>query len=503
MFSTKRRFTGASIIAFILASSGCSSERQIDSGIILQGVTVVNTRDGSLAKGMNVIVDGGRITSVSDEGFRAGGSATVVEAEGKFLVPGYLDMHVHSVESTDATPSDWPMMVASGITGVRQMSGSADIIARTRKLNLDSAAGRVLAPEVLAVSGAIFGGQAATDAGARDFVNAQKAVGADFMKMVGGSRPALLGLLDEAKKKQLPVSGHLPFTLSAAELSAAGMRSIEHLGGAFGLLLDCSSNEAAIRAAVLAVPPVQLGLGGPTDPSVFYANLYETFYRDIQGTYSEEKCKGLAATFVKNDTWQVPTLIRARTMAFGADAAYRQDPNLAYVSKATRALWSQLSAMHETAVRPSAAAAQQQFYPLMQRATKLLKDQKVKILAGTDAGGIWLIPGVSLHQEFRELATAGLSPLEVLQSTTLHGAEYLGRGATMGSVETGKRGDLVLLDANPLVDVANLGKIAGVMLNGKYFAKSELDKMKADVAQAHAAQPVGSIQAPATTGHQH
>ncbi|MES2257075.1 MAG: amidohydrolase family protein [Pseudomonadota bacterium] len=496
---------GATLAALgaIVVACGGGDVLDVQSGTVIQNVTVVNTRDGSLAKGMSVVIDGGKIQHVTGGALRIGGTATTIDASGKFLVPGYLDMHTHSMENADANPSDWPMYIANGVTGVRQMSGSPAIIARTRQLNADSAAGRVTAPEVVMVPGTIFGGQAPTEAGARAFVQDQKKAGADFVKMVAGNRVALTGLLDEAKKNGLTVSGHLPITIPASEMSAMGMRSVEHLGGGVGQLLDCSAEETTVRQAILAAPPVQLGLGGPVSPHLFDANAYESFYRSILNSYNEDKCKALAATFIKNNTWQVPTLIRVRTMAFNTDAVYRNDPNLVYVSKTTRALWTQLANMYASDVRPSAAAVQQQYYPLQVKSAILFKRQGVKTLVGTDAGGIWLVPGVSMHQEFRELASAGMTPLEVLQAATLNGAEYLGRESTMGSVDAGKKGDLVLLDANPVDDVANLGKISGVMLGGKYFAKPALDKLKDDVAKGHAAQPLGSVKLLAESGHQH
>ena len=96
---------------------------------------------------------------------------------------------------------------------------------------------------------------------------------------------------------------------------------------------------------------------------------------------------------------------------------------------------------------------------------------------------------IFLHQEFRELAAAGLTPLEVLQATTLNGAKFIGREATMGTVEVGKNADLVLLDANPMVDVANLDRIGAVVLRGKYYSRANLDRLLADVATGYAAQP--------------
>ena len=133
----------------------------------------------------------------------------------------------------------------------------------------------------------------------------------------------------------------------------------------------------------------------------------------------------------------------------------------------------------------------------------MLKRNGVKILAGSDLGGIWVIPGFSLHQEFHELANAGLSPLEVLQATTLNAAEFLHRETTMGTVDQGKDADLVLLDANPIVDVANLDKISAVLVNGRYFPRQSLDKMKIGVAEAYASQPLKSLSAATDPTHVH
>lgn len=139
---------------------------------------------------------------------------------------------------------------------------------------------------------------------------------------------------------------------------------------------------------------------------------------------------------------------------------------------------------------PVATATFKQFYGLIRKLTKLLKQNGVKMLAGSDLGGTFVIPGFSLHQEFRERAASGLSPLEVLQMTTLNGAEFLHREATMGTVDEGKNADLVLLDANPIEDVANLAEISAVFLKGRYFSKEALEKLKSDVADAYKNQPL-------------
>ncbi len=475
--------------AIIVACGGGSSESiEVTKGVILQNVNVVNTRDGSLTRGTTVLIDNGKIQKISSTAaFRASGTAQVVDGSGKFLVPGYLDMHTHAMTGVDLQPSYWPLMIANGITGIREMGGSASLIQRARQLNTDSTAGKVDAPEVLAIPSDIFQGQAPTTALATAFVKQQKTDGADFVKVAAGGREATLAILAEARNQGLGVVGHLTTGVSALESSNAGWKAIEHLGAGWGLLLGCTTEEDSIRTALLsgqgANPPFPATY--VLNPRIYDGTVNAPFYQKILDTYSDAKCKDLAQAFAKNGTWQVPTMIRLRTQDFGDSQAYRTDPNLAYVNKSTRGLWELLGQAFTTTLPTTAVTTLSNFYAMQQKTLKMMKQSGVKMLAGSDLGGVWVIPGFSLHQEFRELAASGLTPLEILQMTTLNGAEFMNRTSTMGTVDEGKNADLVMLDANPVDDVANLSKISAVVLKGKYFSKSALDKLKSDVAAAY------------------
>lgn len=178
----------------------------------------MNTRDGSLSAPMSVIVDGGKIQRITQiRGINASGTGQVIGATGKYLVPGYNDMHTHAMVAVDHSPPYWPLFIANGVTGIREMGGSAAAIQRARKLNADAAAGLVDAPEVLQIPGDILGGQSPTAAGAIAFVQAQKANGADFFKLTGGAPPAILAILAEAKNRGLDVAGHFTPGVSATD----------------------------------------------------------------------------------------------------------------------------------------------------------------------------------------------------------------------------------------------------------------------------------------------
>jgi imidazolonepropionase-like amidohydrolase len=498
-----RELLAASALGVLLISGGAvaAAPASVTQGLVLDGVTIVDTHDGKLARGMTIVIDRGKITKiVRSGGIAVSGSAKAVDARGKFVVPGYLDMHAHPLLSRDPT-GYLTLMLANGITGFRQMHGTPEALEQRRQGTL-MPAGEM--PELLAMPGTILtGANAGSPEAAVAEIREQKAMGADFIKVIDVSPVTFFAALAEAKRLGLPFVGHLPPSVNVTEAAKAGMRSIEHLGPRDSILLGCSTDEAALRLAIAQTssrpPPIAPGPGlaeliekataSPmmfTDPADFVR-----YQRDID-TFSDAKCRKLAAHFVADGTWQVPTLIRLRTMEFADEPQYRNDGNLRYVPPASRQLWEGLAQQFPTRVPPPAKETLKQLFALQLKLVKLFERSGVKMLAGSDTGGQWVIPGYGLHQEFDLLAQAGLSPLEVLQLTTLNGARFLGREKTMGSVKPGKNANLVLLDANPIASVQNLHRIAAVVRGGTYYSAEALNEMKKAVAdrQAIAAVPV-------------
>ena len=488
---------GAAVLVgmIVVACGGDSNSVVVTRGTVIQNTTVVNTRDGSLQTGVSVIIDGGTIQQITDEPLNlTTGTATVVDGTGKFVVPGFLDMHTHASNSLTLAPGagDFPVLLANGITGVREASGSAALIQTIKQQNAGVVAGTVDAPEVLMMPSSILGGQATTDAAARQFVHDRLAEGASFIKITGGNSVSFLAAIDEAKKSGSTSAGHLTVAVSALDTSNAGYHSFEHLGAGTGLLLDCSTDDVNIRASMLAnpiIPPAPNAI----NPRLYDGNQWAQYYQRILDTYSAAKCQALAKTFVANDTWQTVTLIRLRTQDYGNDPLYRTDPNLQYVDKTRRALWENVASQYAATITPAALTTLHNYYAQQLKVVKMMRVNGVKILAASDLGGGLMIPGFSLHQEFHELAAAGLTPLEILQATTLNGASFVGRNSTMGTVEQGKNADLVLLDANPIADSANLDKVSAVFLRGKYYPRSALDKLLSRVATAYSALPLQAL----------
>ncbi|MGA3011322.1 MAG: amidohydrolase family protein [Terracidiphilus sp.] len=478
---------------------GHAQPTKIDRGLVLSGVTVVDTHTGGLTPDQAVVIVDGRITWIGrKDGIATGGFTQLVKAKGKFLVPGFQDMHAHVIDYPDRD-DDLAVMLAYGITGWRQM-GAFDSLLQQRKdgkLQLPSDS-----PELLGMPGdVLLRFNIDTPEKAVAEVDRQKALGADFIKTIDGSPEVFFAALEEARRDGLPFVGHLSPGVDALEASKAGMRSIEHLGPQERLLISCSTDEAMIRDVMArnrppSFPPnmskdaiqkmMQLFTAEPMLASLAASPESFSHLQRVVDTYNEEKCRIAAKVFVEHGTWQVPTLIRERTAEFGDDPQYTEDPNLRYVSVVTKQLWGQASLEFTARLTPQDRETLKQLMAVQLKVVKLFDDTGVRMLTGSDFGGIWLVPGFSLHQEFDQLAAAGLSPLRVLQMTTLDGAEFMGLQMTAGSVEVGKDANLVLLDGNPIESVSNLHKINAVVRAGKYYSGVTLQAMK-DGAAAHLA----------------
>jgi imidazolonepropionase-like amidohydrolase len=435
-----------------------------DQPVAFTHVTVIDATGRAPQADMTVVVRDGRIASLGKAGqVQVPADAQVVAAAGKFLIPGLWDMHVHTV-----SPDYFPLYLANGVTGVRDMhSFFPDAPVQWRK---DIAAGKILGPRMV-VAGALIDGDhpfwpgslvATDEESGRTAVRTLKAKGVDFIKVYTKLPPAaFLAIAEEATKQGLMFAGHVPESVTAAQASDAGQKSMEHL---YGILSACSTHEEELHkelAAALAQP----------DNAAVRAAMRRAESKALD-SYSEDKARALFARFVRNGTWQVPTLTVLRAMSAVDDPQFTNDPRTAYMPAYILGMWK---------ARPptDVLAEMKKVYSKKLDLVRAMHRAGVKMLAGTDVTNPFCFPGFSLHDELALLVKAGLTPLEALQSATRGPAEFLGKQQDLGTVEVGKWGDLVLLDADPLEDITNTRKIAGVAIAGKFLPKSELDAMLA------------------------
>lgn len=471
--------------------------RSLAKRLQIDGATIVDPRDGSIHADASVVMEGGRIVEISQSEKRPFPSSDRIDGTGKFVVPGYNDMHSHALELDD--PSGvLALMLAEGVTGFRQMSGSPELLRSRRdgRLDLGDAA-----PALLEMPGTVLTPfTAGSTSAVAEEIRSQKAQGADFAKMVFASPDVFFAAIAEAERIGLPILGHLQEGVDAAEASRRGFRSIEHLGTGSTIWAGCSTVEAELRADArrtpFRAPPFRL----PSflqrfilkrlrrflvNPAAFAKPADVARLQRALDTFDLGKAEALAARFREDGAWQVPTLVRLRTQELADEPEYERDPSIRFMPVENLKAWHAVTGRFKRL--PAAMRATfRQAYPRQQALTRLLADAGVPMMTGTDGGTLWS-PGQTLRQEFLELAAAGLSPLKILQMTTIDPASYLGRTNTMGTVEVGRNADLVMLDANPLEDARNLHRIAGVVRAGVHRSARELASLTAPFATSQIA----------------
>jgi imidazolonepropionase-like amidohydrolase len=461
--------------------------------LIIDNARIINPRDGSVVSEMSVLVKAGRIVNVLPTAARDRDlSAQRIDAVGRFIVPGYNDMHSHAFECADPR-RPLALMLAEGVTGFRQMSGSPNLLEGRRNQTLPL--GRE-APALLETCGSVLTPMnAGTIEAAVTEIRSQKAQGADFIKVIFLNPDVFFAAVAEARRLGISIVGHLQEGTGSIAASMAGLRSIEHLGPGSAIWVDCSTEAGALHAdaerrPVMKAPPIKIPFVKRIiaakfrqiviNPLVFANRSDVTRLRRAIETFSQDRAHEVAARFVADNSWQVPTLVRLRAMELADHPDYERDPMLNYMTPKSIKAWRRINQRFK-ALPSEMRDTYRLAYPRQLALAKLFSDAGVRMMTGSDGGSLFG-PGLTLQQEFRELASAGISPLKILQMTTINVAEYLGRSARMGTVETGRDANLVILDANPLESVDNLSKIAGVVRSGVHYSKQEIGALKDRIA---------------------
>jgi imidazolonepropionase-like amidohydrolase len=458
------------LLGILLACIGalCSAQSSQPSVLSIVNVAVIDVTGGPPQLHRTVVVRNGRIEDVhyfepakdKPPGIRVNGT-------GKFLIPGLWDMHVHMVFG------DWfprgrevtlPLFIANGITGVRDMGGELEVLQQWRR---EIAEGTLIGPRMVMPGPMLDGPQPRfpssiaikTPEDGRRAVDDLKRRGVDFIKLQSLiPREAVFAIADEARKQDIPFVGHVPDAVRASEASNAGQKSFEHLIGIF---------EGAS-------PLEDEFLKGPKGPGKFLA------------TYDPARAAKLFALLAKNQTWQCPTLVWERGGNLLELTDFAHDPRAKYVPAYWKDVtWKRFTDQIEHEFNTDDGATRRRFVEKELEVVNTMHRAGIPFLAGTDTPpGVYIFPGFSLHEELQRFVAAGFTPLEALQTATINPAKFLGMEKALGTIEKGKLADLVLLDANPLDDIRNTQKIAGVVANGRYFSRVDLDRMLAGVETA-------------------
>jgi imidazolonepropionase-like amidohydrolase len=451
-------------------------------------VAVVDVVRGTVLRDRTVEVRGRCIVAVRPAvDARPAPGATVVDGRGRYLLPGLWDMHAHV---DDGGAWQLPAYLALGVTGLRDMGSALPHVATWRRAWRDDA----LAPQVVAAGPIVFGDGddpdprvaiVRTAAGARALVDSLARSGVDFLKIYDWlPRPAFRALADAARARGLPIAGHLPLAVDPAEAVRAGQRSIEHFGNAEGgLLLHASS------AAATLVPRARAWVGRPFDPRSHVAMWAPAAVDALARSYRPARVAALARLLARDSVFLTPTLFSTRAVSPPFDARIADDARRALLPTAWRAqVDAQLADARRAPAPPERVRAQDTVVALAARLTRDLRRGGVALLAGSDLSP-WpgAYPGHALHDELEALVRAGIPTTDALRAATWHPARYLRATDSLGTVAAGRRADLVLLDGDPIADIRNTRRVAGVAVRGRWLGPAALDSLLA-VARAAAAR---------------
>jgi imidazolonepropionase-like amidohydrolase len=471
---TKRR--GHIILSFMLGfvvTHQAVGETQ--SVLALTHATVIDATGAPAQADLTVVMADGRISATGPSAdVHPPTNAIIRDATGKFLIPGLWDMHVHWYDRECL-----PLFIANGVTGIRMMWGSS-LHHQWRK---EIEQGSLIGPRLLIASTIVDGPKpfwpgsmtASNAAEGRLAVAQARQEGADFVKVYSLlPRDAYFEIAKEARKEGIPFEGHVPISISVEEASEAGQKTIEHLTG---VLPACSSREAELLKSAQEALAGVLATNSPASilPALRQIN------RLALESYSPAKAEALFAELKKNQTWQCPTLTVLRNMRYIDEPSITNDTRIKYMPRGIRSHWDPAGDDRFKGRTPADAALGKRIYQKELEIAGAMQRAGVGILAGTDTGNPYCFPGFSLHDELGLLVHAGLTPMQALQAATRNAARFMGRETDLGTIEQGKLADLVLLDANPLDDIANTRKINAVLLGGKLFSRVSLDESLAKI----------------------
>lgn len=445
----------AFLIYFFLALSVASSAQELTDSqqreIVFHSVNVIPMDRERVVENQVVVVKNGRITAMGEpKKIKYGRDALVIEANGKYLIPGLAEMHGHvpSGDNPELMNEVMLLYALNGITTVRGMLGHPRHLELRRQIQN----GEILGPRFY-IAGPPLNGQTVKDAAsAASMVRSQKEAGYDHLKLLPGlTQETFAAIAKTAKEVNIPFAGHVSFDVGIWRAIEAEYASIDHLDGFIEGLVPGIEN----------MTEQQTGLFG-----MFVANQADT-----------SQIPKLMSALREHRVWVVPTQALAERW-FTPDKtaeAFRNEPEMKYMDPSTLDNW--VKAKSNLMANPSYNREAMTHYIALRR--KLIYEchkNGVGLLLGSDAPQIFNVPGFSTHHELKYLVDAGLTPYDALRTGTIAVAHYIGKPNDTGTIKTGAVSDLVLLSGNPLQDIGQTKNIEGVMVGSRWLPKAYIDQ---------------------------
>ncbi len=434
-------------ILLVVSIIALGQPQRAASTIAITDVTLIDGTGSLPQKNITVVISGNRISRILRSGSRSVRASEIIDGNGKFLIPGLWDMHTHLAYVGDVTCTT---LIAHGVTSVRDPGGSLQTVDWFRRRIQEN---KLIGPRIFRAGPVLDGSKPgsqdrlviSSEDDGRRAVRFVKSLGVDFIKVHNGAPPtAYFAMLAEARRQGLVVVGHIPQDVDPAAGIDAGHGSVEHIVS----LLEGSARRKGSAQAL--------------------------------AEFTDAEAIRLARKMVAKGTWFDPTLVPYWYRAHQWEVRAANDPREKYVTGSMRSSWKSFPIQPDNAdVRQALTLGFDRFLEI----TRIMHHEGVRFLVGTDLSLPLVYPGSSVHEELGWLVKAGFTPMEAIVAGTRNGAEAVNRLRELGTIETGKLADLVLLEADPLANISNTQKIAAVVANGQLFQRAALDVMLAQIAK--------------------
>lgn len=432
-------------LPLLLAIFSCTAQAPGDE-TVFRNVNIIPMSEEKVIKNQDLVVKNGMIMSMGETGkVKHSKGARIIDGNGKFLMPGLAEMHAHVPPVDDIEPMKevLKLFLCNGITTIRGMLGHPRHLELRSKLQ----SGEIIGPHFYTSGPSFNGNSVKTPEAGVDLVREQKAAGYDFLKLHPGlTKENFAAIAKAAKEVNIPFAGHVSFDVGVWRAIGAGYASIDHLDG-------------FVESLVPGIDTIKEQQTG-------------AFAMFIAKHADEKRIPALMKALKEKNIWVVPTQALAeRWFSPDKDAdAFAREPEMIYMKEETVKNW--VNNKKGVMANPNYNAADiRKFIELRRKLIYECQRNGVGLLLGSDGPQVFNVPGFSVHHELRYMVDAGLTPYQALQSGTVNVAKYF-KLTNTGMIKPGYVSDLVLLDANPLENIDNTKKIAGVML-GKYWIPKE------------------------------